>query len=215
MTNLLTGLLLFFEVAGDTPLSVAQVSVMGSLMLIGHSLPVEGAIAHRAGVPWSVTIALRVGGALFLGFVLHLLYTVTDTLQQTASYPWKLNPRSDALIDWLLSQLQALAMIFFVIFFLLVLIRTLQNLGIERLIHLAFAPLLKLLGIGKEATNIIVIGVFLGLTYGAGLSHSMIEDTIMILVLGADLSGVLWARIVFAILAITLLARCLPHKDHK
>ncbi len=51
LTNIFTGLVVFFEVAGDMSLSVAQVTVLGALMLVGHSLPVEGAVAKRAGVP--------------------------------------------------------------------------------------------------------------------------------------------------------------------
>src|SRR5699024_6133042 len=66
LTNIFTGLVVLFEVAGDTPLTVAQATVLGSLLLVGHSLPVEGAVARRAGVPWSVTVLLRVGGALLL-----------------------------------------------------------------------------------------------------------------------------------------------------
>ena len=92
-------------------------------------------------------------------------------------------------------------------------------------------PLLRLTGIGRNAANITVIGVTLGLTFGAGLllrdirsgtlsrrdvwlaigflglAHSLIEDTLLILLIGADLSGILWARLVFAIGLIGLLAR--------
>ena len=84
-------------------------------------------------------------------------------------------------------------------------------------------PLLRATGIGRNAANITVIGVTLGLTFGAGLllrdirsgtlsrrdvwlaigflglAHSLIEDTLLILLIGADLSGILWARLVFAI----------------
>ena len=75
LTNILTGVVVFFEVAGDYPLTVEQVTVMGTLMLIGHSIPLEGAVASRAGVPWWVTILLRIGGALVLGYFLHLVYS--------------------------------------------------------------------------------------------------------------------------------------------
>lgn len=71
------------------------------------------------------------------------------------------------------------------------------------------------------AANTIVIGVMLGLSFGAGLliqeartgklkprdallaisflglCHSLIEDTLLIMLLGADLSAILWAAPVF------------------
>lgn len=236
MTNLVTGLIVFFEVIGDTSLTVAQITVLSSLMLIGHSLPVEGAVARRAGVPWTFTILLRVGGALLLGGFLHYLYSTTAVLQEPAAFAWEPDARPDTLIAWALSQVKTLAVVFIIILALLILLRALKRLGIERLIHLALAPLLKLLGIGQAAANVTVIGVLLGLSYGAGLvirdvdsdvmtprdsfltlcflglAHSMIEDTLLMLVLGADLSGIFWARLVFAILAIAILARCLPDK---
>ncbi len=101
------------------------------------------------------------------------------------------------------------------------------------MIHLALAPLLRVLGIGRSAANITVIGFTLGLSYGAGLlirdvdaggmtrrdsflalcflglCHSVIEDTLLILLLGADLTGVLWARWLFACLIIAILSRWL------
>ena len=82
-----------------------------------------------------------------------------------------------------------------------------------------------------------VVGVALGLSYGAGLLirdldagvmsrrdaylalcflgllHSVIEDTLLIMALGADLSGILWARMIFAFVVIAVLARVLSYRD--
>ncbi len=234
LTNIFTGMVLFFELSGDTPMSVAQVTVLGALMLIGHSLPVEGAVAHRAGVPWSATITLRVGGALVLAAILHATYTAFDWLQEPARSLWVPEADQGNAGFWLLDQLKALGMIFIIILLLMGMLRLLHHLGAERLIHLALSPLLRTLGIGQSAANVTVIGVLLGLTYGAGLVirdvetgtmtrrdsalalcflgllHSVIEDTLLVMALGAHLSGILWARLIFAVVVIALLARCLP-----
>ncbi|HSH47701.1 MAG TPA: nucleoside recognition domain-containing protein [Halomonas sp.] len=231
LTNIFTGLVVLFEVAGDTPLTVVQATVLGSLLLVGHSLPVEGAVARRAGVPWSVTVLLRVGGALLLGALIHYGYGLGGWGEQTARLIWRPEPGPDTLSAWAWAQLQTLAMIFVIIFLLLVLLRLLRYLRLERLIHLALTPLLRLLGIGRAAANVTVIGFMLGLSYGAGLvirdvdagvmnrrdsflalcflglCHSVIEDTLLILLLGADVIGVLWVRIVFAVIVIALLSR--------
>ena len=42
-----------------------------------------------------------------------------------------------------------------------------------------------------------------------GLCHSLIEDTLLILLLGADLSAILWARLGFSLLVIAVLSRIL------
>lgn len=237
LTNLFTGLAVFFEVAAHSTLSVEQITVLGTLMLIGHSLPVEGAVARRAGVPWSVTIALRVGGALALAALLHAVYSGLDVLQAPARMAWRPSAQGDTLGDWAIAQLWTLAMIFLVILVLVLLMKVLRRIGLERWIHRALAPLLRVLGIGPAAANVTVIGVTLGLSYGAGLlirdmdqgvmsrrdsflalcflglAHSLIEDTLLIMALGADLSGILWARLAFAVVVIAALAHWTARRD--
>jgi len=87
-------------------------------------------------------------------------------------------------------------------------------------------PLLSLLGVGSAATNVTMVGMALGLSYGAdmtinevgagqipprdllgaitllGLCHRLFEDTLLLLLIGADLSGILWARLLFALLLV-------------
>lgn len=230
-TNLFTALVVFFQMAGELSLTVEQVSVLGIILLLAHSLPVEGAVAKRAGIPWWTTITLRVGGAIVLGTAMHNAYSALDVYQMPAQFHWQPAQVDDTLLSWLMSQLHTLAIAFVIITALIALMRVLKALGIERLLHLMLAPFLRTLGIGKAATNVTVIGATLGLSYGAGLlirdidsgamsrrdaylsicfiglAHSLIEDTLLILTLGADLSSILWIRLVFAFVVIALIAR--------
>lgn len=236
VANMFSGIAVFVGIAGDLSLSVEQVTVLGTLMLIGHSIPVEGAVARRAGVPWWVTIALRVGGALVLGCILHFVYSKFNLLQEPATIAWSTTNKDDSLATWILAQLKTLIIIYFVILALLGLLKTLRVLGLERIIHIGLTPVLRLMGIGRSAANVTVVGVALGMSYGAGLLirdfdngvmthrdaflavcflnllHSVIEDTLIIMSLGADLSGILWARIIFAIVVIAVLARTLKNQ---
>ncbi|MDX5433378.1 MAG: hypothetical protein LPK20_07395 [Halomonas sp.] len=231
LTNIYTGLVIFFEVTRDTPLTVAQVTVLGALMAVGHSLPIEGAVARLAGVPWWLTVLLRVGGAWLLGWLLHLSYSLGGWLQHANHVVWEPSTQEATLAAWLQGQAITLATIFVVILALMAFLKLLRRLGVERLIHKLLYPLLRLLGIGPAAANITVIGITLGLSFGAGLllreahsgrltprdivltlcflglCHSLIEDTLLIMLMGADLSGLLWARLAFALVVIALLAR--------
>lgn len=231
LTNIFTGVVLFFGFIDQTTLSVEQVTVLGTLMLMAHSIPVEGAVAKRAGVPWRVTITLRMGMALFIAGALHIFYSSFSLLQEPAQFLWKPTATDDSLQAWVIAQIEALAIVFAVILGMMVLLKALRQFGLERLIHLALVPLLRILGIGRAAANVTVIGVIMGLSYGAGLLikdvddgkmskrdsflslcfiglvHSMIEDTLLIMSLGAHLSGILWARLALSILVIALLAR--------
>jgi len=239
LTNVFTGVVIFLQIAGDMPLTVEQVTVLGTVMLIGHSLPVEGAVARRAGVPWWFTITLRVGGAFLLGGILHIIYSRFNLHQMPARIAWQFETTDNSLASWAMIQLNTLALIFFIILALIVLLRVLSAIGLERIMHIGLSPLLRVLGIGQAAANTTVIGVALGLSYGAGLLirdlekgamsrrdsflalcflglvHSMIEDTLLIMAIGADLSGILWARLLFAIVIVALLARFINYIDVK
>lgn len=239
LVNIYTGMVVFFDVAPQLGLSVAQVTVLGTMILIAHSLPVEGAVAKAAGVSWRSTLAIRLGGALVLGALLNLMYSSTATLQEPARLLWQpAGPMDDSLLAWGLAQLQMLALIFVVIAALMLSLKLLRAIGVERWIHALLAPVLRLIGISREAGHITVIGFTLGLSFGAGLlireaksgilsrrdmfltmgflglCHSVIEDTLLIVLLGADLSGILWARVAFALLVIAVLAR-LPIIDRR
>lgn len=231
LTNIYTGLAIYADMSMDVPLSVAQASVLGTMILVAHALPVEGAVAKATGVPWAATLLIRLGGALLLGTLLHAWYSGTGSLQQTAVMLWRPESTDASLLAWALAQLRALVMIFVIIVALMALLRILKALGVERLMHAMLAPLLRVVGIGREASNVTIIGFTLGLSIGAGLlireartgalsrrdifltmaflglCHSVIEDTLIILLLGADLSAILWMRLAFAIVVTALIAR--------
>jgi hypothetical protein len=56
--------------------------------------------------------------------------------------------------------------------------------------------------------------VFFSITL-MGLCHSLIEDPLLMMALGAHLSGTLWARLLFALLAIFLLVNLLRYVPEK
>ncbi|MCB1956773.1 MAG: hypothetical protein KDG55_13915 [Rhodocyclaceae bacterium] len=231
LTNLYTGLVIYFALVPGLGLTVAQATVLGVLMLVAHSLPVEAGIARAAGVPWRVTLVLRAGGALLLGAVLNQAYRLGGWLQQPVQLAWAPPAQAASLAGWLGEQLMTLAWILVVLVALMGLLRLLRALGIERLMHALLAPVLRVIGLGREAAGLTIVGVTLGITFGAGLllqevrsgrltrrevwlalgflglAHSLIEDTLLVMLMGADLSGILWARLGFAIGTIALLAR--------
>lgn len=238
LTNIYTGMLVFFTHSSDANLSVAQVTVLGGMMLMAHGLPIEASIAQKAGIRLTVTLLLRIGGALVYGGLLNRLYASGDWLQQSNQLIWQPETISTTSSDfltatgiWAMEQLQGLLAIFVIICLLLSTLKVLKLLGIERLIGWLLSPLLQLLKIGKEATTITLIGITLGLSFGGGLlikeakaghvskqdifssmgllalCHSIIEDTMLVMLLGAHISGALWLRIAFALIVVSLLTR--------
>jgi len=140
-------------------------------------------------------------------------------------------------LQWGLDQLQMLMSIFIIISALIILLRILKKIGVESLLQKSLSPILKLLSITKDASSITITGITLGLSYGAGLlisevkkghigkkdvllsvsflslAHSLIEDTLLILLLGADVIAILWIRIVFSIFIVALLAKYISIRE--
>ncbi|WCE29613.1 hypothetical protein [Vibrio sp. SCSIO 43137] len=225
LTNVYAAMIVFYNLALTMEISIADVSVLGTLILLAHSLPIEGAIAKALGIRWRDTLLIRVGGALVLGVILNTFYTELNYLQQPVQLVWQPSgTATNSIAAWSLEQIQLLISIFFILLALMSLLRLLRYLGIEAILHKLLMPLLRSLTLGKEAANITIIGMTLGISFGAGLlidevkkghiskrdtvlvmgflglCHSIIEDTILILLLGADISAILWARLAFAIM---------------
>jgi hypothetical protein len=177
-------------------------------------------------------LILRIGGALFYGWCLHKLYSSGGWLQQPAQMVWQPSSAQDnSLPAWAIAQVKSLGLVVVIIAVLLLCLKILKVLGIERLVAWLLQPILRLLGIGREATTITIVGITLGLSYGGGLLinearkgavpprdvatamlmlgllHSVIEDTLLLLLIGADLSGLLWGRLILTFVVIALISR--------
>jgi hypothetical protein len=229
MTNIYGGMIIFVSIAAQEPLTIAQVTVLGGMMLLAHNLPVEVRIAQKTGVRIGFNLLLRLGGALLFGFLLQTLYSSGNWLQETNVLLWQPEVISDpSLLAWAWLQLKTLVQVFIVIALLMTFLKLLKSTGFERLLIILLSPLLRLLGLGHKTAPITIIGMNLGLTYGGGLliaeaqkgevsrreifgtisliaiCHSLIEDTLLVMLLGADISGALYFRVLFAFIVIAV-----------
>jgi len=235
VTNLYGGMVVYAELAPAVDLTIAQVTVLTSMMLIAHALPVELSIAQKAGPRMRVMVVLRLGGALVYGVLLNQVYLFSGTLQQPTRALWTPPPADPSWGGWGLGLLETLTTILLIIFCLLALLRLLDAIGITGWLTRNLAPLLRWLGMGKEVAPVTIIGMSLGISYGGGLilrevregsldkrdlflslalmglCHSVIEDTLVMVVMGGHLSGIFFGRIVFALVVVRLLMMALKH----
>lgn len=239
INNIYTGMIVLASLVGDYPLTTAQATILAVLMLVGHGLLVEGAIARKSGARFLFQCFVRTFGAFVLGWLLHIIYSMTGALQEPAVILFQADPAAAnaPLTTWALDQAINLASIYFVILGLLAMMRILHAIKAIDLMNRILRPLLSLIGIGPKASAITVIGLTMGLSYGGGLiineaksgsigkedifysltlmglCHSLIEDTLLLMLIGGHLSGIFWGRLVFAILAmagIVQIVRRLP-----
>lgn len=231
LTNLYGGIVVLAALFGENPLTAAQATILASMMLIAHSLPIELRIAQAAGARLPVMGLIRFGAAVLYGWLLKLLYSTTGTLQQKAVFMWKQQAPQASLPAWAYGELVNLAMIFVIVLALLALMKVLRRLGVTALMERLLHPVLTPLGIDHSATDITIIGMTLGISFGGGLiirearsgriggkdvffamalmglSHSLIEDTTVMVLIGGHLSGILFLRLLFSVAFVFVLVR--------
>lgn len=232
ITNLYGGMVVFASLAPDANLTTAQVTVLTTMMLVAHALPVELRIAQKAGTRFRVMAGLRLGGALTLGWLLDRGYALTGTLQTDHHAIWTPAAAPDPTwLAWLAGEARNMLFLFLIIAGLLATMRLLEHLGVVDFMKMLLNPVLSMLGISRQAAPLTIIGVTLGISYGGGLilheaqsgnlqrkdvffslvlmglCHSLFEDTLLMMVMGGHLSGIFAARLVFALLVVALLSR--------
>ena len=222
--NIYASLVLFVNLVPVIDVSVAQITILTTMILIAHNLPIESTISKAAGVSFIYTVLLRLICAFILGFILKLIYFNFDLLTETFKTFFTIKPPPDGFWPWLLDQSLTLIYIFFIVCTMTVVLELLRMAGIEKIVEKIFMPPLRLFGIQKEAMNIIIVGMTIGLQFGGGmlikevktgridkqsiflsvsmlnLLHALIEDTILMILVGGHISGVLFARVIFSLI---------------
>lgn len=234
LVSMYSGLMVLISLTPQLPeLSVAQMTVFGVLVLIAHSLILEVRIAGQCGVSMPFQFLLRLLSGIFAAFLLHLILDHAGLLQQKAAILLAAEP-SAGWGEWLLQQLVTLCEMYVIICAVMLLQKALDALHISAILGRLLGPALRLLGVSSRAVSIILIGFTMGLLYGSGiliksaqegslsrrdvlcsisllgLSHSLIEDTILLALVGGSLWGLLGFRLLFTLVTGALINAFYP-----
>lgn len=235
LTGLLVGIwgaiTLIFTLVPASELTVADITIFSALLLFAHALPIEQAIIRRAGPGLMATALIRLGGGMIYAAILHWISMGTGWMQQPLQGAWQPMAETQGWGGFLLGLAEAMGWMLVVLLLLGWMLELLRISGVMALLGRLIDPILRLAGIGSEAREFAVIGTLLGVAYGGGLmirearsgripprqifaacvfmgfSHSVIEDTAIVIALGADALAVLWGRLIFAIIATALIMR--------
>ena len=229
LTGIYGGVGVYLSILPGLELSVAQHSILCSMMLFAHALPVEQVVVYRVGASAWMTGVTRVLAAISYGFVANWVCIETGFLSQAFDSPvagvFDSNP------DWLQwfadTFLYVIALVFIVLG-LLVLMDILKAIGAIELLNRSLRPLLRIVGVESQLAPIATTGVLLGLVYGSALMldevrskncsaravfaammlvcliHALIEDTLVVMAIGANVWIVFIGRVPFALVFVYL-----------
>jgi hypothetical protein len=234
LTGMLVGLWgaipMIFTLVPAASMSVADITVFSALLLFAHALPIEQKIIQKAGPGFAVTTLIRVAGGMLYAMMLHHLLATTGWLSEKLDPAWIPMAASADWVGFLTGLMEALVLMLVILMVLAWGLEILKWSGLMALLMKILAPSLRLAGIEGKTAQFTAIGLFLGISYGGGLlirearsgelsprqvliscvfmgfAHSVIEDTLIVVALGADVTGVLVGRIIFAVAATALIA---------
>jgi hypothetical protein len=222
--NMYAGMVAYFSISSH--LTVSQISVLATIILIAHSLPIELAVTKKAGAKVIPLFLARFIFGFIAGVILFQIYQFFNGLNYEPGIINQIvvSDKSGSFWKWILTELKNYGIIFIMITILIILLDILKKMGIIDLVNKGLHPILKSLGIGKEVTPMTVFGITLGLAYGGGLIineveknnlpkrdvfyalllmslvHSLIEDSLLMISIGAHFSGVFIFRPIFGFL---------------
>lgn len=233
LISLWAGIALLFTLVPVESLSVADVTIFSALILFAHALPMEQKIIQQVGPRFLFTTLLRLLGGLIYAFLLHQLFSATGWLQEPVNPTWVPLTEAQSWSAFMLSLCEAMLLMGVILFGLFWLLELLRQVGIINLLMRAISPVLRTCGIKSEAAPLTTVGLLLGISYGAGplfheaqsgtisprqillscvfmgFAHSMVEDTILVVAVGADVFSVLVGRFLFALVATGMIAAIL------
>ena len=234
LTGLLVGMwggvVVLFTLIPTMALSSADMTVFCSLLLMAHAIPVEQRIVARAGPNLWATSILRIAGAMIFAALLHQLFAATGWLSQPMAPGWTPAAGEAGWTSFFHGLAKTLVVMLAILLALSWAMELLRAAGILDRLYKGLAPLFRLVGLRQEALPFTTVGLLLGISYGSGLmlaevrrqpieprqiflasvfmgfAHSLIEDTLIVVALGADLTSVLLGRLVFAVVATAAIA---------
>lgn len=217
-TGQLSALAAMMLFAHNIPVEQSIVRRAGASFSVTALLRIVIAIAYGGAVAWISYLSGWLSEPISLTWLRG-----TDVLPGT--------PESTGWWLWVQATAFSLLLTFCIILALVVVLDIFDKLGITRRITTLITPALRFSGLNSQVAPVTTVGVLLGLSYGGALiieeskrlqfsartrflalswlslSHSLIEDTLLLLALGSDIWVVLVGRVLVTLTVVALLAR--------
>lgn len=213
------------------PLTDRQVTIFALMVLISHNLPVEVSVQHSAGTHGVRLLGLRLFSSALGAFLLNLLLPESGTLVTGAVAP-AAGAASAALgtvlAAWEIATGWLVGKVLLLVLGVMLLQEVLHEFDLLHGLARLVSPVLALLGLPRSVAFLWIVANTLGLAYGAGVlvpeaqsgrirkeeigmlnrsiavCHSLLEDTLLFVTVGAWAFWITVPRLVVAAAAVWL-----------
>ena len=208
-------------------LTLREATILAVMCLVSHNLPVECSVAHKTGSRFGEIVAFRIAMSFVAAVVLNWLLPQSDApFSFLASTTTEVTSWGMLLMQWLTSSLSLIVTIVLIVTALMVLQRVLEEFGwMHRIAH-SLSSLMCLFGLPSGCSLLWLTGNVVGMAYGAaimidevengrltreeanlvnhhlGVSHSLLEDTMLFVAMGISFWWIFLTRLVLAMVAV-------------
>ena len=208
-------------------LTLREATILAVMCLVSHNLPVECSVAHKTGSRFGEIVAFRIAMSFVSAIVLNWLLPQSDVPFSFMSMgAAEVTSWGTLFMQWLSSSLVLVITIVLIVTALMVLQRVLEEFGwMHRIAHM-LAPLMRLFGLPSGCSLLWLTGNVVGMAYGAaimidevengrltrdeanlvnhhlGVSHSLLEDTMLFVAMGISFWWICLTRLVLAMIAV-------------
>lgn len=206
-------------------LDVRTITILSVMILCAHNMITETAVQKKTGSSAVRMVITRTLSSFALGFILNMIMPQVETPVQIQAIDS--NPLFWEMIGiWAIKTLKLIALMSVLIFSLSILQRLLSEFGVIRWLSKFMRPILAIFGLPAKTSFLWIVANTLGLAYGAavmidetesgkitkddvdllnhhiGISHSNLEDVLLLGSVGAVIWWLLLARWAFSFILV-------------
>jgi hypothetical protein len=203
-------------------LSGHTVTILALMCLISHNLPVETAVQKRTGSSFWLILGIRLAASFAGALILSLFLRADPQAVAAAGVQMATGDFAAEFTSWLWGMAMLCAKILVLITLLMILQRIMEEFGVIQWMSRMLKYPLMALGVPRQAAFLWIVANTLGLAYGAGIiidhvergrlsarhadilnshiavSHSLLEDTLLFVAVGASLFWITVPRVALA-----------------
>jgi len=214
-------------IASSLSLTIRQLTILGIMCLISHNTLVETAVQKKTGSNFAFIWFLRIGmsfvAAFLWNWMLPLHMGAATALAVSTVAEQTIGP---VLLIWAQGALALSLKIAIIVTVLMILQRLLEEFHVMDMLSKIFAPVMQFMGLSRDSSFLWFVANIIGLTYGSAIlieqvqegkistkdasmlnnhlaiSHSLLEDTSLWVVVGVPVFWVTVPRVALAIVVV-------------